>query len=107
MNENQPVIISLTTPDEETAQNIACKILEKRLAACVQIIPGITSRYWWKGEIDATVEVKLQIKTFARHFQSLTEEIEKLHSYEVPEIIQTTITNISAKYLTWMEKEMS
>jgi periplasmic divalent cation tolerance protein len=99
---NNFAIILTTIETEQQAENLAQKILEERLAACVQI-QEIKSRYWWKGEIKCGDEYLLLIKTKTKLFSDLSKFIKQNHPYETPEIVQIPITSGSEKYLEWLE----
>ena len=90
-----------TCPDKAMAKSIAGLLLERRLAACVQMFP-IESVYWWDGEICDDSEVALFIKAKAENFARISDVIKANHSYEVPEIIQIPITDGLPEYLKWI-----
>ena len=90
----------------EEARQIAQALVERRLAACVNILPQVESIYRWKGEVETASEWLLVIKTMAGVFDQLRETIAKLHSYEVPECVEIEITEGSASYLTWIEESV-
>ena len=83
------------------AEAIAARLLEKRMAACVQLAP-IASRYVWKGEVARDDEVLLSIKTRSALFEAVRAEILALHSYETPEIIALQVVAADAEYLAWI-----
>src|SRR2546423_6608850 len=91
-----------TSTPPEVARRIAQELIERRLAACVNIVPQIESVYRWQGEVEIATEWLLIIKTTAEAFQSLRDAIGKLHSYDVPECIEITIENGSEAYLEWI-----
>src|SRR5438045_133076 len=98
----------LTTCDsQEEARSLANALVERRLAACVNIIPQIESVYRWKDEIESSREWLLVIKTTASLFERLRDEIGKLHSYEVPECIEIAIEDGSPAYLEWITKSVT
>ena len=107
VQEIQPVMVTTTVDKEEDAQAIAKIVLEKRLAACVQILPPITSLYWWEGEIASDKEYLVSIKSDRNLFNHLIDSIRAVHSYEVPEIIATEIVEIDKDYSAWMKKELN
>src|SRR5258705_2300363 len=86
----------------EEARRIAQELIERRLAACVNIVPQIESVYRWQGEVESATEWLLIIKTTADAFDKLRDAIGKLHSYDVPECIQLAIEDGSAAYLDWI-----
>ena len=96
----------LTTVDkEEKADEIAKSLLEKKLAACIQIFP-IKSHYKWKGKIENSKEFLCLIKTKKSKYKQVEKEIKLVHNYETPEIISIPITNGSKGYLDWLSKEV-
>src|SRR6266403_211599 len=101
-------IVVLTTCDsEEQAARIARHLVEHRVAACVNIVPGMRSIYRWNGKIEDTSELLLGIKS-RRDLCPLTRsEIEKSHTYEVPEIVALPIVEGSEGYLAWLDRELS
>jgi periplasmic divalent cation tolerance protein len=101
------IVVFSTCETAKDAERIARGLVEKRLAACVNIVPGLRSVYRWKGEIQADSEVMLVIKSSRALFDDLRAEIEKLHSYEAPEVIATPIVDGSEQYLEWMERELT
>jgi periplasmic divalent cation tolerance protein len=102
MNVSDFIIVLTTIETKQQAEDLAQKILEAKLAACVQI-QKIQSRYWWNGKIECCNEYLLSIKTRADLFAELSEFIGKNHSYEIPEIVQIPIIDGSSEYLNWME----
>jgi periplasmic divalent cation tolerance protein len=98
-------VVYITAPDLNTAKVIAKHLVEGRLAACVNIIPSVTSIYRWENAIHSEQEVLLLCKTKAEHFEALEREVNRLHPYKTPEIISTSISNGSAKYLEWIQQE--
>ncbi len=102
-----PRLVFVTASSLEQAQTIARAILEKRLAACVNLIPGIESHYWWQDKLESTAEVMLVIKSSAEQFETLCEVIELHHAYECPEIVAIPPHEMSPQYRAWWEGEMS
>jgi periplasmic divalent cation tolerance protein len=101
------IVVFSTCASGEEAQRMARALVEKRLAACVNVIPGIRSVYRWKDAIEDEEEVLLLIKTSRSLFEELREEIERLHSYEVPEVIALSIVDGSERYLSWLTGELA
>ena len=95
-------IVFMTASSREEAEKIATTLVEKRLAACVQIISEIKSVYWWEGKICDENEVLFIAKTTARLFPELASEVKALHSYEVPEIVFVTIQDGLQDYMDWI-----
>jgi len=99
---NDYVVVITTTENEQDAEDLAEKILENRLAACIQV-QQIKSYYSWKGSIRNDPECLLLIKTRADLFEKLEKFILSNHKYETPEIIQIPITNGFTGYLNWID----
>ena len=95
-------IILTTASAVEEGQSIANTLVEKQLAACVNIIPNISSVYRWEGQIQSESEVLLLIKTTKDLEAKVYREVQKVHSYDTPELITLPITNGSKTYLDWM-----
>ncbi|WP_320035893.1 divalent-cation tolerance protein CutA [Halarcobacter sp.] len=91
------IIIQTTCSNKKEAKNIAETLLEKKLAACLQL-SDIESFYKWEGEFCNDTEVLLSIKTKKKHFEKIESIIKELHSYDVPEIIAIDINNMSKDY---------
>ncbi len=100
--DSQPLVVYCTCPDPATAERIAETVVDERLAACVNIAPGLTSIYRWQGRIQRDAEVLLIIKTRSTVYPLLEGRIRELHPYEVPEIIALPIQAGSATYLDWI-----
>lgn len=96
-------VVLVTVSSETEAQTIARALVEERLAACVNIIPGLISIYRWEGQVYEDRELLLLIKSHAEKITALRERIGYLHSYAVPEVIALPITDGSAPYLAWLD----
>lgn len=96
-----------TTPDAEEAERLAHAIVDKRLAACVQILPKMTSVYFWEGGVQKEPEHLLLIKTFEGKFEALEKFILENHSYDVPEIIALSSMHVSDSYSGWLRDYLS
>lgn len=99
-------VVMVTTDSDAQARKLARHVLEKRLAACVQIFP-ITSLYRWEGEVQESAEVMLFVKTKTAVFDSLRDEILSLHAYQVPEIIMLPMAGGLAAYLNWIDDSLA
>ena len=91
-----------TCPDPETAQRIADALVEERLAACVNVVPGVRSIYRWKGAIECSDEVLLLVKTVAAQLDALCARITALHPHELPEVIAVEASGGLGAYLDWV-----
>ena len=106
MAEKQHIIALNTCPDEDVASNIANKLVENGLAACVNISPAIKSVYRWQGKIEQDNEVLLIIKTRKDVFSRLENLIRENHPYELPEIVAVPIDMGFKQYLNWMDESL-
>lgn len=98
------MIILTTWPDAESARAATRKLVEEKLAACGNLVPGIESIYRWQGNIETSSEVLVIFKTTAVRFAQLEERIRELHSYEVPEILALPVGAGLPAYLRWVEE---
>ena len=97
------VIVFVTCESREQAENIAQSVVTARLAACVNVVPGIRSCYVWEQKLTWSEEILLLIKTTRGRFGQLQDRIKSLHSYSVPEIVSVEIDEASDKYLDWID----
>lgn len=97
-------IVFCTVPDADTGRRIARELVEYRLAACVNLVPGIESVYRWQGEIHHDEEAMLVIKIRSADFARLQAAILERHPYELPEILAVPVSNALPKYLEWVQK---
>ena len=104
---HDPIIILTTTSSNKEAEIIGNKLIDKKLAACVNIIPNIKSIYYWEGKINKDSEYLLIIKTVKRAEEDIFENIRKLHSYDTPEMISIPITGGEKNYLNWLSKSVA
>ena len=101
------IVVFSTASSAEEAEKIARSLVDTRLAACVNVVPGMRSFYRWKGSIEDTAEWLLVIKSSRGRFDALRTALEKLHSYEVPEIIALPITAGDSAYLAWLRLSLA
>ena len=101
MNDDYILILN-TCPDKETATRVANTLVSKRLAACVNILPGLTSVYHWKGQIETGEEYLLFIKSTRAAFNELQSIICEIHPYELPEVIAVPLIAGLESYLSWI-----
>lgn len=95
-------IVLTTVADLSQAEALARKIVEARLAGCVQVLPAMTSIYIWKGRIENEAEHLLLIKTLPEKWQALREFITEHHAYDVPEIVAIDAAAVSEPYRAWL-----
>lgn len=98
-------IVYVTCPDPAIGEKIAGELVRERLAACVNVVPGLRSVYRWRGEIETDDEVLLLIKTAASRFEALCERVRELHPDTVPEIVATPVVQGLNDYLQWVRDE--
>jgi len=104
---DQPIAVLITAPDKEEASCLAELLVERNLAACVQILPAIESVYRWQGKIERQPEVLLIAKTIAAKFSELEREVRAVHSYETPEIVALPLTAWSEPYGQWLNASVT
>ncbi len=95
-------LIYSSCPDEETAGQLAAALIDRRLAACVSVLPGMTSYYVWAGQREASQEVLLMIKTMVARYADIESLLRELHPYELPEVIAVPIERGLPDYLSWV-----
>lgn len=101
------LVILVTVPDPEKAAEIARALVEERLAACGNVLPGARSIYRWEGKIQDEREALLLLKTSRARFEALRARLVALHPYQVPEILAVPVEAGSAPYLAWIARETS
>lgn len=92
----------MTAPDKAVAERLAERIVEAGLAACVNVVPGATSIYRWKGKIERDSEVLLIAKTLAPQVEKLAAFVKANHPYELPELVALPVLSGSPEYLKWV-----
>ena len=97
------LLVLCTFPDADTARQIGTALIQKQLAACVNITPGIESIFSWKGKLDYEPEILALIKTTSETYPDLEAALLELHPYDNPEIIAVDIATGSEAYLRWVE----
>lgn len=98
------VIIFVTTPSADEAVRIGRAVVDDRLAACANVLDGVTSRYWWKGQIEDASEALLILKTRQDLVDTVAARVRALHSYTVPEVIAIPIVGGNPEYLAWIDE---
>jgi periplasmic divalent cation tolerance protein len=99
-------VVLATVKDSEEAERIAKRLVDERLAACVNVLPNTSSTYRWKGKVEHAHEVLLFMKTSHEKLDRLMAKVKELHSYEVPEILALPIERGSQEYLKWLEESL-
>jgi len=97
-------IILCTCPNKKTAEDLASLLIKQKLAACINIIPGITSVYEWQGKIETSQEHLMLIKSHTNKYEAIESTIKTIHPYELPEIIAVPIERGHPDYLQWINK---
>ena len=100
------IVVLSACDSEQEAARLARHLVEQRLAACVNILPGARSIYRWRDEIEGAAEWLVVIKSRRDRFSALSAEIAKLHSYEVPEMVALPVVDGSEAYLDWLDREL-
>jgi periplasmic divalent cation tolerance protein len=104
---DEPLVVFMTASSKDEARLLAEMLVDRHLAACVQIIPEIESVYRWQGKVERQAEVLLIAKTLSGKFAELEREVVKLHSYETPEVVAFTLSDGSRPYLDWLRSSVT
>ena len=102
-----PRIIFIAAPSLDEARGLAKLILEQHLAACVNLLPGMESHYWWKEKLETATEVLLMIKSSAEQFEKLLELVSLHHAYECPEVVAVNPEEIAPTYRQWWMERLA
>jgi periplasmic divalent cation tolerance protein len=102
MATSECVQVQTTAGSREEADRIAAALLERRLAACVQVLGPVESRYWWDGALESATEWLCLAKTTADRVDAVVGAVQDVHSYDTPEVIATPVTGGSERYLRWV-----
>ena len=97
--------VTITAESREQAGALAGALLERRLAACVQVVGPVESRYWWEGTMETSTEWLCVVKTTDDRYDELEAAVRHLHSYDVPEILAVPVVRGSQPYLRWVGAE--
>ncbi len=101
------LIVFITTPDRKTSEQLSLGLLKGRWAACVNRIPGLASRYWWKGKIETAQEEMLIVKTMPSKWPGLEKWVRAHHPYSVCEILALPTQKVSTAYSKWVRESLS
>ena len=98
-------VVLITAPDAAAAEKLARALVEERLAACVNVLPGVHSFYRWEGSVQDDAELLLVAKTRAERVGALAARVNELHPYDLPEVLELPATGGSEAYLDWVRTE--
>ncbi len=101
------ILVLCTCPEDVVAARIATTLVEEKLAACVNRIPRMSSTYRWEGKVRTETEALLLIKTAQRMLEPLSQRIQELHPYELPEVVALPIDGGSERYLAWLGQSIA
>lgn len=99
----EAIVVFVTASSEEEAGRIGQRLVKDKLAACVTLLPGVRSLFWWEGKVSEERETLMIMKTRSSLFPDLAREVRALHSYQVPEIVALPIKKGSTDYLAWIQ----
>src|SRR5438105_1162145 len=99
------VFVYTTYPSIVEAERAGCTLVEQRLCACVNILPGMISHYWWQGAVERGDEIVMIIKTRASLAERVTAAVKEMHSYTTPAIIVIPLESVDKGYLDWLMAE--
>lgn len=106
MNMSDAVVVLCTAPDEATAQDLAAKVLAEKLAACVTILPGATSLYYWESKLEQEYEVQMLLKSRVSLQQALLDCLKSHHPYQTPELLVLPVSHGDNDYLSWLNASL-
>ena len=106
MHDEQPLVVLVTAPSEAAALELGRTLVDERLAACVNVVPGLTSIYIWEGKREETAEALLLIKTRPAGYAALQRRILELHPYSVPEVLALSVAEGAPGYTQWVRESI-
>lgn len=98
------IVIFITTANKKEATKIAQELIKNKLAACVNIIQGVHSLFWWEGKVDRAKEAFLIVKSKKSNLRAIIKRVKSVHSYQIPEIIALPIIGGNKSYLNWLNE---
>ncbi|CAI1665564.1 Divalent-cation tolerance protein CutA [Serratia quinivorans] len=107
MSDCEAVVILCTAPDEATAQDLAARVLGEKLAACVTLLPGASSLYYWEGKLEQEYEVQMLFKSERRHQDALLNYLKQHHPYQTPELLVLPVMTGDKDYLLWINASLN
>ena len=106
IKKNAPAVrVILVTAPEKEAERLARTLVEERLAACANLLPHVTSFYWWQGKLNCDAETLLVLKTAPRRVPNLLRRLKEMHSYQVPEFLALPVLESNPDYAQWVHAE--
>jgi periplasmic divalent cation tolerance protein len=100
-------VVLVTSPNRSVSEKLSKGLVNQKLAACVSLVPGVTSRYWWKGKIETSREELLIIKTAKSKLSVLTRWIKTNHPYQICEVLTLPIVGGNPDYLNWIDQSLN
>jgi periplasmic divalent cation tolerance protein len=100
-------VVFMTAPDRATAERLGDALVRERLAACANVLPGVSSIYWWDGAVQRAEEVLVVLKTRAERVDALMARAHELHPYDVPELLALPVDAGLPAYVEWVARETS
>jgi len=97
--------ILITAPDASTGERLGRALVQERLAACANIVPGVVSVYWWQGDVHRDTEVLIIVKTTQDRVEAVRARVVELHPYDVPEVLALSVDAGHSPYLDWVRSE--
>jgi len=107
VTEARTLVVLVTAPSETAARELGRRLVDERLAACVNVVPGVTSIFVWDGKREEAAETLLLIKTRAERYPLLQQRVLELHSYSVPEVLALTVDTGAPAYLRWVQDSVA
>ena len=101
------IVLFITTATADEARQISGRLLERRKVSCVNIVPRVSSHFWWEDKLDSAQESLLIVKTKSSLLPEIIELVKGMHSYDIPEIIALPIVGGNQDYLQWIEENVS
>ena len=102
-----PLVVLVTAPSEAIALELGQRLVDDRLAACVSVVPGVTSIFMWEGKREEASEALLVIKTRAERYPALQQRVLELHPYSVPEVLALAVEAGAPAYLRWVQDSVA
>jgi len=102
-----PLVVLVTAPSEAMALELGRRLVDDRLAACVSVMPGVTSIFMWEGKREEASEALLVIKTRAERYPALQQRVLELHPYSVPEVLALAVEAGAPAYLRWVQDSVA